>query len=267
MRDELAFMTAFARLPAAGEAQAGVFPWACPVPYFGTLESATIATVGLNPSNLEFVDAQGTALRGPTSRFPTLEDLRLSSWALATPYHAQLVETACATYFNRNPYNRWFKPLDYLLSGMGASYYFPGQGACHLDLVPYATSGKWSELTVRQQAALAALSSDIIAHLIQQSALRTLVLNGRAVVRLFEAMAGLSLTCQPVGAWALPRRNGVPVPGLAYQGTITTLAGLPLGRSVRILGYNHNIQSSFGITSVFLKALREWITDHSLLAR
>ncbi|WP_460611381.1 hypothetical protein [Hymenobacter terrigena] len=260
-------MTTFALLPAAAEAQAEIIPWACPVPYFGALESATVATVGLNPSNLEFVDAQGMALQGDMRRFPTLEQMELTSWALATPHHASIVEAACATYFNRNPYDRWFKPLDYLISGLGTSYYFPGEGACHLDLVPYATSCKWSALTARQQASLAALNVDVLARLVQQSALQTLVLNGRAVVRQFESMAGITLNCLPVAAWALPRRSGVPVPGFAYEGTITMLAGIKLGRPVRVLGYNHNIQSSFGVTAAFLKLLRSWIAHHAYVSK
>lgn len=264
MSDRRIFVTAIAQL-AAQQAQASVIPWACPVPYFGALDNATVATVGLNPSNLEFVDAHGVALQGVARRFPTLEDLQLENWAQATLHQAQVVETACATYFNRNPYNRWFKPLDYLISSLGASYYFPGQGGCHLDLVPYATSCKWSKLSAQQQGALAALSGDILAYLVQQSTLHTLVLNGRAVVRLFEAMAGVRLDSQPMADWNLPRRNGMPVPGIAYKGSITELAGLPLGRPVRILGYNHNIQSSFGITAAFLKAVRSWIAHHAPL--
>ncbi|RZJ94217.1 MAG: hypothetical protein EOO60_03540 [Hymenobacter sp.] len=261
------FLTVFARLTVASEKLTEVIPWACPVPYFGELDSAQVATVGLNPSNLEFVDAKGVALGEVARRFPTLEALQLANWELATPHHARLVESACATYFRRNPYDRWFKPLDYLLSSIGASYYFPGQGACHLDLVPYATTRKWGELSTSQKAALTALSSDVVARLVQQSTLHTLVLNGKAVVRLFEAIAGTTLDCQLVDAWSLPRRNGMPVPGYSYQGTITTLAGLPLGRPVRVLGYNHNVQSSFGVTSTFLKSLRNWIAQHAIISQ
>lgn len=267
MSDVHEFLTMLTRLPKVQEAQAEVISWACPVPYFGALDVATVATVGLNPSNLEFVDVAGDALGNVASRFPTLQELRLNSWALATAHHARVVEAACATYFSRNPYDRWFKPLDYLLSGLGVSYYFPGQGACHLDVVPYATARKWGDLSARQKAALLTLSSDVLARLVQQSAVSTLVLNGKAVVRLFEAITGTTLDCQSEPTWALPRRSGTPVPGYSYQGTITTLAGLPLGRQVRVLGYNHNIQSSFGVTTVFLRALREWISDHAIISR
>lgn len=260
------FLTVLTRLPTVQEAQAEVIPWACPVPYFGALDGATVATVGLNPSNLEFVDATGNALGNVASRFPTLQELRLDSWALANAHHARVVEAACATYFTRNPYDRWFKPLDYLLSELGMSYYFPGQGACHLDLVPYATARKWSELSAQQKAALLTLSSDVLVRLVQQSTLRTLVLNGKTVVRLFETVAGTTLDCQLEPTWALPRRSGTPVSGYSYQGTITTMAGLPLGRPVRVLGYNHNIQSSFGVTNAFLKVLRNWISDHAIIS-
>jgi hypothetical protein len=36
------------------------------------------------------------------------------------------------------------------------------------------------------------------------------------------------------------------------------MAGIDLGRPVLVLGYNHNIQSSFGVTAKVKCAIRKW---------
>jgi hypothetical protein len=52
----------------------------------------------------------------------------------------------CAAYFQRNPYRRWFDPLDELLrAGVGASFY--DGTACHLDLVQWATDPVWGQMS------------------------------------------------------------------------------------------------------------------------
>src|ERR1019366_5282464 len=45
-----------------------VISWGCPVPFFGHLESAQLATVGINPSNREFVGTDGSELAGGDRR-------------------------------------------------------------------------------------------------------------------------------------------------------------------------------------------------------
>ena len=47
------------RFDAPELAEADVIPWGCPVPSFGDLSSSQVATLGLNPSNKEFVDEVG----------------------------------------------------------------------------------------------------------------------------------------------------------------------------------------------------------------
>jgi hypothetical protein len=46
---------------------------------------------------------------------------------------------------------------------------------------------------------------------------------------------------------------------VAYRGVVEVLSGLPLGNRVMVLGYNHNLQSSFGVTNEVLGAIRRWI--------
>ncbi len=61
--------------------------------------------------------------------------------------------------------------------------------------------------------------------------------------------------------WTLPRREGPGVTGFAFRGRVRHLFGVDLGRSVLILGYNHNIQSSFGVTTEVKGAIRNWIAQ------
>jgi hypothetical protein len=58
-----------------------VIKWGAPVPSFGDLSSSFVATVGLNPSNREFVDDSGQELCDSERRFHTLHSLGLSSWS------------------------------------------------------------------------------------------------------------------------------------------------------------------------------------------
>lgn len=52
-----------------------VIPWAAPIISFGDLSKSKIATLGLNPSNREFVDSSGNELLGFNRRFHTLQSL------------------------------------------------------------------------------------------------------------------------------------------------------------------------------------------------
>src|SRR5256885_16941618 len=112
----------------------------CPVPSFGDLSSSGVATLGLNPSNREFMDELGEELEGTFRRFHTLNSLGLASWSDVDSRHLRLILESCRTYFLGNPYDRWFKRLDQVVSGTQASFYDVSRQACHLDLIPYATA-------------------------------------------------------------------------------------------------------------------------------
>ena len=123
-----------------------IIPWGSPIPAFGDPTKSTIATVGINPSNREFVDKCGSELDGKYRRFHTLTSLEISRWDQVDAQHLHLILNSCRAYFARNPYQGWFNVLEYVLSGVGVSYYSTERVACHLDLVPYATTQKWGDL-------------------------------------------------------------------------------------------------------------------------
>ncbi|NMZ58613.1 hypothetical protein HBO25_07745 [Pseudomonas nitroreducens] len=238
-----------------------IIKWASPVPYFGNPATSNIATVGLNPSNREFVDINGHELSSTYRRFHTLSSLQIESWSEATPNHINLIKDSCTEYFFRNPYDGWFKPLDKIISGTNSSFYSSLFHASHLDLIPFATSKKWAKLTNVQRQKLLYISNELLGKTIKHSAVKLLILNGSTVVEAFSTMTNVKFDKRPLEAWNLPRKNGRPILGISYRGVISKISGIDLGRSITVIGYNHNIQSSFGVTSLVRQEIQTWITE------
>jgi len=253
--------TLIEKLGNLGIAEAKVIPWGCPVPSFGDLSRSRIATLGLNPSNREFVDEAGNELDGTARRFHTLTSLGLNHWSDASPKHLELIMESCRAYFLRNPYDGWFRQLEHIISGTEASYYDTTAQACHLDLIPYATACKWTGLSLDERRALLKVAGDALGHLLKDSPVRVLILNGRSVVEQFQQMAKVCLEKRVMPRWALRRGGDSRVAGFAYKGKVKMLEGIKFRREILALGFNHNIQSSFGVTTEVRAAIRNWITD------
>ena len=127
-----------------------IVPDSTPVVSFGNPMQATVATIGLNPSALEFLESWGgPVLPEDQRRLAVRESAEISDCRLG----AKILD-GCAGYFGRNPYEGWFLPLDRILrTGVHASYYAESRSdasglnlACHLDLSPWATVRRWSIL-------------------------------------------------------------------------------------------------------------------------
>jgi hypothetical protein len=237
-----------------------VMSWGCPIPSFGNLLTSRVATLGLNPSNREFMDSNGKELNGSERRFHSLSSLKIKSWEDVTTKQLKLMLELSNNYFIRNPYDMWFKKLDYVISGTNASYYFPTLGACHLDLIPYATLNKWADLPASEKNLLLELSNDTLGLLLRNSPINLLVLNGQTVVESFEKICSVKLERRKMPSWELPRRS-LGVAGYSYYGEMNKIEGYKLKKAVLILGYNHNLQSSFGVTTKVLTSVRNWITS------
>jgi hypothetical protein len=242
-----------------GLSEAAVIPWSCPVLSFGDISGSRVATLGLNPSNREFVDRSGKELAGANRRFHTLGSLGLATWSDAGPEHIRLVGESCRNYFSQNPYDTWFRQLDHILGETGVSYYDRAGGACHLDLIPYATACKWTELSRKQRSMLFRVAGDTLGRLLLDSSIKLLVLNGSGVIAHFQSIAEVSLDARVTLDWALRRRTQPDVPGVAYQGMVSQLLGVKLSRELLVVGFNHNIQSSFGVTREVRSSIRGWI--------
>lgn len=236
-----------------------VLAWASPVPFFGKASHATVATLGLNPSNLEFVDKHQSELLEESRRLPTLNSLALRSWDDASTQTYTTVLQACNDYFHNNPYSRWFNCLEALLSETKYSYYSNENPVCHLDLVPYATKDKWSALPPSERKLLVEYSSKYLGLILSASRISTILINGRGVLNTLTATSNASLKTIARPTWSLPRKS-LPVDGMAFIGTVSEIGGVSLGRNVRLLGYNHNLQSSFGVTNEVRNMIRKWVT-------
>ena len=255
--------TLIARLESSALSGTEVIQWGAPVPSFGDVLTSQVATLGLNPSNREFVNESGEELTGDKRRFPTLNSLGLRSWSDVSAQDLETMVRACRAYFQENPYNRWFGRLDKLISITNASFYGEMFSACHLDLIPFATLCKWNELTSRQRSKLFQASRDTLGTLLQGTPVRILILNGTSVVQKFANMINGSLQEKKKPEWALPRENTTDVMGYAYTGEVQAISGIPLSHPIRVLGFNHNLQGSFGVTQTTLQSIRRWIGESS----
>ena len=256
-----ALVTLLDRIAHPAARDADVIAWGCPVPAFGDPTVARVATLGLNPSNREFVDGEGVELAGDARRFHTLASLGLSAWDDADHGHLDLILASCRDYFAGNPYDRWFRRLDVVVAATGASFYDPTSPACHLDLIPYATARKWTALSPQQRAGLMRLTCDTLGLLLRRSAVRVLILNGQSVVSQFQVATGIELSRTEMPEWTLPRQSGGGVPGYAYLGNVDSVSGYPLPQELLVLGFNHNLQSSYGVTSHVVDGISRWVGE------
>lgn len=249
------------RLDDKGFAKSGVIPWASPVPFFGDPFKSRIATIGLNPSNREFLDSSDRELDGAHRRFHTLHSLKINSWDRLGRNGAGDIIELCKNYFSINPYDSWFKELDFILAGTGSSYYSPLSQACHLDLVPYATYKKWGELSSQKKRQFLISCSGVLADIIKDSLIEVVVLNGSSVINAFQEITNIAYHKEEVHSWMLPRKNGCGVVGYSYRGEIREILGMDIGRAITVIGFNHNIQSSFGVTRIVKDEIRRWVAS------
>jgi hypothetical protein len=129
-------------------------PGTLPVLFFGDLLGAEVATVGLNPSDQEYLAKDGALLAGPAQRFATLASLGAADRAsLSDEQCAEAIEWMRDYYEPDKPvYGSWFNALSRVVEGFGAS--FRERSAVHLDLIQEATSPVWSELAKSEREAL-----------------------------------------------------------------------------------------------------------------
>jgi hypothetical protein len=256
-------ITLIDRLDSSAVAGADVIRWGCPVPSFGNISNSRVATLGINPSNREFVDESGNELQGTSRRFHTLNSLGLRSWDEVDVRHLHMILESCRTYFYRNPYNIWFNKLDQIISGTNTSFYDSNNEACHLDLIPFATVHKWTELTSRKRSFLLSVAGDTLGTLLRDSQIQILILNGMSVVQQFQEIAGVCLDRQEMPIWSLPRRSKPDVIGIAFKGLVDTISGIMLERKIMVIGFNHNLQSSFGVSTDIIRAIYGWVAQVS----
>lgn len=219
-----------------------VLPRSTPIVAFGDPRRARTATLGLNPSRIEFYE-KGTELDGSSRRFETLDSLGVDSLADARDETVARVWHRCAQYFHGNPY-RWFRPLEEILNAAGASYF--DDSACHLDLTQWATDPTWNDLPGQVREHLVEDDVDFLREQLRVEPIELLLLNGRRVISGFTERLGGRL-----------RRESRDVQDRAITAAIYT------GEidDVRVIGWSTNLQSSFGVTRLFRQRLAERVAE------
>lgn len=222
-----------------------VVPGSTPVVSFGNAQTATVATLGLNPSRLEFLDDAGSELAGNARRLATHSSLGTADLSTAPAETVAQVLADCNGYFKRRPY-RWFNWFRPILKACGVA--FDDGTACHLDLVQWATDPTWGKLrpaSTRKQ--LLADDSAFLAEQLRNERLRLLLVNGMSVLR--ELRRTIAPELDELG----------PIIGYAHVDT-RLFAGTIFDR-VHVLGWSTNLQSSFGVTTELREELAKRVAD------
>jgi hypothetical protein len=213
-----------------------VVPGSTPVVSFGDVRNAKVATLGLNPSRLEFLDRGGNELTETNRRLETLSSICENDLPSASPDAIRRVFEGCNNYFQRRPYRTWFGYLEEILHPLGASYY--SGTACHLDLVQWATNPTWGNLRTTQRKKLVEADVSFLRQQLSLIGIRLLLLNGSGVVNAYSRSLGCEIADQDI-------------PGIV--GWKLFVGCNP--QSVRVIGWNKNLQGSHGVTKEDRKVL------------
>jgi hypothetical protein len=218
-----------ARITQPAPAGVRIVPHSTPVIAFGDVRRAWCATLGWNPSKLEFLDSTGRLLNGDARRLETSESLNLTSSSAKREFGKRVFD-GCNRYFHRRPYRRWFDVLEKVLKHVGASYY--DGSACHLDLVQWATNPVWSGLEASEKERLLISDLPFLRQQLSQENVRLLLLNGAGIMQAYEAHFGVNLErLVSVDGNRLRIFRGFATPKLL------------------VVGWNINLQSSFGVSN------------------
>lgn len=197
---------------------------------FGDFFNAQVATLGLNPSNREFLSRKKALLVGSKRRLESLQSLGLSDYGNATTIHHERLLDACIRYFQGSNSYSWFRRFDPILNQLGVSY--QSGTACHLDLFQTATDPVWSGLKKSERDQYIQNEGWFFVQQLSSHSIDKLLLNGRSVVNAFTSLLGVSLLsskhCGPGGESFEFFRGHVSL----------------CGRTIDVRGWNINIQSS-----------------------
>jgi hypothetical protein len=208
-----------------------------PIVAFGDPSTARAATLGLNPSRVEFTRA-GHLLAEGERRLQSITSLGVESLVNADPETVGRVVGACRRYFWRRPYRRWFDQLETILGPLGLSYY--NGSACHLDLVQSATDPTWAKLGDHQRRRLLNEDVPFLRDQLERSTLAVLLINGSGVRTWAAATLGIEF---------------VEVAGVAQDGAVTGFAVGKFRETLPVLAWSTNLQSSWGVTRARRRAI------------
>ena len=74
-----------------------------------------------------------------------------------------------------------------------------------------------------------------------------------------KAISNLTAAEMEMPPWALRRTSGKNIRGISYFGKMSKISNIELDRPIHVLGYNHNIQSSYGVTTDVRSSIGKWL--------
>lgn len=232
------------RIRCAVPVNCSVVPNSTPVVSFGNAGVARVATLGLNPSRVEF-EEKGVRLDGTKRRLATHQSLEVTTLVDAPDAVVAKVLTDCHDYFLRNPYWKWFGQLETLLtSAVGASY--KNGTACHLDLVQWATDPTWGHLAAAARKQLIAADRAFLRQQLMSERIELVLLNGGRVID-EVASTGVAFVSRPGAVDAVHGKSTPMVVGR--------------DRGIFYVGWRVNLQSSPGVTNRLRSAIADRVRD------
>lgn len=223
-----------------------VVPGSTPVVSFGNSITANVATLGLNPSKIEFLDRNGNELQGSKRRLATHRSLGVTDLGSAPREVIEEVFSDCNLYFDRNPYRKWFDQLEKILDCSNFSYY--NGTACHLDLVQWATNPTWGSLKPKSaQEKLIQADLGFLKKQLSQDNIQVVLVNGSGVINELKQRIDTRLD------------EVEPIKGIGRFAT-RIYEGVILG-DVRIVAWSTNIQSSYGVSNELRKELASRVSS------
>jgi hypothetical protein len=164
-----------------------ITPGSTPVVAFGNPMTANVATIGINPSSREFLDAKGQLLPEENRRLADFQSLGIRSHTEINESVAKKVLEESNSYFRRDEYvYKWFEPLQtFVLDPVKAS--FRESTAAHLDLVQWSTAPVWGAIKDSKARDLL-IQDDIrfLGELLRAASYKVVFMNGSTVVKTLE---------------------------------------------------------------------------------
>jgi hypothetical protein len=173
-----------------------VVPYSTPVVSFGDPNKARVATLGINPSCIEFLDNKGNVLSPTRRRLVDTNELGLDKEVESLDINqAQLVVDGCYKYFETGRhYDGWFGRFEKHALNIASASYFSSSDplidlACHLDIVQWATDPVWNKIENKEvRKKLLANDIEFLRFQLTNFDFKTLFLNGRQVVDQFKKL-------------------------------------------------------------------------------
>jgi hypothetical protein len=126
--------------------------------------------------------------------------------------------------------------LEKVLLSLGTSYY--AGTACHLDLVQWATDPTWADLRAEHKKSLIDADLPFLRQQLSLGNIRLLLLNGSGIARAVREILDCDLVEKVIPG---------SVPLKLFVGHTS--------ECVKVIGWNKNLQSSFGVSNEYIRAV------------